>query len=180
MSEPAAWRLGAICVYASLLMLLWLMSAHKRRYRVVLGLAARCVVVLAFGCGGGSDGNPVPTTVVITASATKIPAASTPSLTLTATVTSSKAVTGTVNFWESGSDNALAPPAALVNGTATAQIALVSPGTHQIYAQFSGNANNRASQSSAIDVVATGSAQVQIQGTTGPVIHNSAIYVTIQ
>ena len=180
-SKPAAWRLGEICVCAALLMLLWLMSEHKRSYRTALGLAASCVVALAFGCGGGGDeNNPVPTTVAITASATKISAADTPSLTLTATVKSSKAVTGTVNFWENGNDGALAPPATLVNGTATAQVALPSPGTHEIYAQYSGDANNRASQSSTIDVVATGSAHAQIQGTTGPVTHSSSVYLTIQ
>ncbi len=180
-SKPAAWRLGGSCVCATLLMLLWLMSAHKRSYRVALGLAAGCVVALALGCGGRSDGNdPVPTTVAITASATKIAAANTPSLTLTATVTSSTAVTGTVNFWEDGNHGALAPPAPVVNGTAKAQVALPSPGTHEIYAQYSGDADNRASQSSTIDVVATGSAQVQIQGTTGPVTRYSSVYVTIQ
>jgi len=165
----------------ALLLLLWLMPAHKRSYRVALGLAASCVVALAFGCGGdGGGNNPVPTTVSITASATKIPATNTPSLTLTATVTSSKAVTGTVNFWENGNDGALAPLVTLVNGTATAQVALPFPGTHEIYAQYSGDANNRVSQSSTIDVVATGSAHAQIQGTTGPVTHDSSIYVTIQ
>ena len=180
-SKPAAWRLGGSCVCAVLLMLLWLMSAHKRSYRVALGLAVSCVVALAFGCGGGGDeNNPVLTTAAITASATKIPAANTPSLALTATVTSSKAVTGTVNFWENGKDGALAPPTTLVNGTATAQVALPSPGTHEIYAQYSGDANNRASQSSTIDVAATGSAHAQIQGTTGPVTHYSSVYVTIQ
>jgi mono/diheme cytochrome c family protein len=180
-SKPAAWRLGGSCVCMALLLLLWLMPAHKRSYRVALGLAASCVVALAFGCGGdGGGNNPVPTTVSITASATKIPATNTPSLTLTATVTSSKAVTGTVNFWENGNDGALAPLVTLVNGTATAQVALPFPGTHEIYAQYSGDANNRVSQSSTIDVVATGSAHAQIQGTTGPVTHDSSIYVTIQ
>ena len=181
-SKPAAWGLGGSCVCtALLLMLLWLMPAHKRSYRVALGLAASCVVALALGCGeGGGGNNPVPTTVSITASATKIPAANMSSLTLTATVTSSKAVTGTVNFWENGNDGALAPPATLVNGTATAQVALPFPGTHEIYAQYSGDANNRGSQSSTIDVVATGSARAQIQGTTGPVTNHSSVYVTIQ
>jgi hypothetical protein len=180
-SKLAAWRLGGSCVCVALLMLLWLMSAHKRIYRVALGLAASCVVALAFGCGGGNDEkNPVPTTVAITASATKIPAADTPSLTLTANVRSGKEVTGTVNFWENGNDGALAPPAGLVNGTASAQVALPSPGSHEIYAQYSGDANNRASQSSTIDVAATGSAPVQIQGTTGPVTHSFSVYVTIQ
>lgn len=180
-SKPAAWRLGGGFVCTALLMLLWLMSERKRSYRLALGLAASCVVALAFGCGGGGDeNNPVPTTVAISASATKIPAADTPSLTLTATVTSSKEVTGTVNFWENGNDGALAAPATIVNGTATAQVALPSPGTHEIYAQYSGDATNRASQSSTIDVVATGSAHAQIQGTTGPVTHYSSVYLTIQ
>ncbi|MGA2457105.1 MAG: Ig-like domain repeat protein [Terriglobales bacterium] len=180
-SKPAAWQLGGSCVCTALLMLLWLMPAHKRSYRVALGLGASCVVALAFGCGeGGGGNNPVPTTVSIMASATKVPAANTSSLTLTATVTSSKTVTGTVNFWENGNHGALAPLATLVNGTATAQVALPFPGTHEIYAQYSGDANNRGSQSSTIDVVATGSARAQIQGTTGPVTDYFSVYVTIQ
>ena len=182
-SKPETWRVAGSCVCAALLMLLWLMSAHKRSYRVALSLAASCVVALAFGCGGdgeGEESNPVPTKVAITASATKIPAGDTPSLTVTATVTSSKAVTGTVNFWENGNDGALAAPVTLVNGTATAQVALLAPGTHEIYAQYSGDANNRASRSSTINVVGTGSAQARIQGTTGPVSHYSSVDVTIQ
>ena len=165
----------------ALLMVLWLMPAHMRSHRVALGLGASCVVALAFGCAGGNEANnPVPAKVSITASTTKIPAADTPSLTLTATVTSAKGVTGTVNFWEKGNDGVLAPPVPLVNGTATAQIALSTPGTHEIYAQYSGDARNLASQSSTIDVAATGSAHVQIQGTTGPISHSSSVVVTIQ
>ena len=53
--EPAAWRLGWVCVCAALLMLLWFISGHNRSYRVALGLAASCVVALEFGCGGGGD-----------------------------------------------------------------------------------------------------------------------------
>jgi len=175
------WRLGGSFVCAALLVFLSLVLARKRSFRLALGIAGSCVAVLAFGCGGGGDGNNVePTTIAITTSATKIPAANMPSLTLTATVTSSKSATGTVNFWEKGNDKALARPATLINGTATAQVALSSPGIHEIYAEYSGDANNRASQSATIDVVATGSARAQIQGTTGPVIHETSVYVTIQ
>lgn len=180
-STLAASRFVGSCVCVALLMLLWLMPAHMRSHRVALGLGASCVVALAFGCAGGNEANnPVPAKVSITASTTKIPAADTPSLTLTATVTSAKGVTGTVNFWEKGNDDVLAPPVPLVNGTATAQIALATPGTHEIYAQYSGDARNLASQSSTIDVAATGSAHVQIQGTTGPISHSSSVVVTIQ
>ena len=180
-SKPASWRLGGSCVCAAMLMFLWLMSARKRSYRVARGLALICIVALAFGCGeGGGGNNLLPTTVSIKASANETLASKTPSLTFTAKVTSSKAVTGTVNFWEIGNDGALAPPATLVNGTATALVALPLPGTHEIYAQYSGDANNRGSQSSTIGVLATGSAHVQIQGTTGPVTHSSSVYVTIQ
>ena len=181
LSTPIPWRFAGSCFCAALLVLLWLTAKHKRSYRMALGLAGGCVVVLAFGCGGGGEGNNVvPTTVEITSSAIKISAANTPSLTLTAKVTSSKAVTGTINFWENGNNGALGPPAPLVNGTATAQVALSSPGTHEIYAQYSGDTGNRASQSPTIGVVARGSANAQIQGTTGPVTHYSSVSVTIQ
>jgi len=179
-SKPAAWRLGGRCVCGALLILLWLMSTTRRCYRVALSLAASCVVALTFGCGAvGNRDNPILTTAAITASTAKVPA-DTSSLTLTATVTSSKAVTGSVNFWENGGDIALAPPARLVDGKATAQVALPLPGTHEIYAEYSGDANNRASQSSPIDVVATGSAHVRIQGTAGPVTRYLSVSATIE
>lgn len=180
-STSGARQLGGICLCAALLMLLWLVFARGRDHRLALGIAGSCLAALALSCEGVSNGNNVlPTTVAITTSAAKVPATNTPSLTLTATVASPKSATGTVNFWESGSNKALAPPAKLVKGTATAQVALSSPGTHEIYAEYTGDPNNRASQSAPINVVATGSARAQIQGTTGPVVHEASVYVTIQ
>ncbi len=181
--RPAVSRPGwrGISVCAAVLALLWLVFARKRSYRFALGIAGACIAALAFGCAGDGDGaNAVPAKIAIATSATKTPAANTPSLTLTATVTSPKPVTGTVNFWENGSDKALGLPTKLVNGTATAQVALSSPGVHQIYAEYTGDANNQPSRSSAIAIVATGSARAQIQGATGPVIHETSVDVTIQ
>jgi hypothetical protein len=121
----------------------------------------------------------VPTSVAITASATKVPAGIS-SIALTAKVSSSKTVTGTITFWENGSDGALTPPLNIVGGAVTAQVALPLVGTHQIYAQYSGDSQNQGSQSSTVNVVATGTNYAQVSGETGPVSHYSTVWLTIQ
>ena len=171
--------LGCIGI-ATLLMLL--IPSRRRHHRVAFGAAATCLVVWALGCGGGSGGGGgglVPTSVAITASATKVPAGIS-SIALTAKVSSSKTVTGTITFWENGSDGALTPPLNIVGGAVTAQVALPLVGTHQIYAQYSGDSQNQGSQSSTVNVVATGTSYAQVSGETGPVSHYSTVWLTIQ
>jgi hypothetical protein len=128
--------------------------------------------------GGGGEGSPVPTSIIVTTSTNK--AASGDQITLSAAVTSPRATTGTVTFWEQNNGGALAPSVTLVNGKAQAQVSLVLVGTHQVYAQYSGDAQNQTSQSGNLNIVTTGSAFVQISGTTGSLTHNVPVTVTIQ
>ena len=122
----------------------------------------------------------MPTSVAITVSATKVPAGTSPSVTLSANVTSTKTVTGTITLWEKGNDGALTPPLTVVANSASSQVALPFVGTHQIYAQYSGDSQNQGSQSSTLNVVATGTTYMGVQATNGPVSQSSTIWVTIQ
>jgi hypothetical protein len=141
---------------------------------------------LVLGCGGGGSGagpgggggGAVPTSVNLTSSAVKVPFPGT--ITLSAVVNSSKNPTGTIIFWEQNNGGALAPTVALVNGKAQATVSLTLVGTHQVYAQYSGDAQNQASQSANLNIVATGSAFLQLSGTTASLTHNIPYTVVIQ
>jgi hypothetical protein len=89
-------------------------------------------------------------------------------------------VTGTITFWENGNGGALAPSVNVVSGSASSQVALPLVGTHQIYAQYSGDGSHSGSKSSTLNVVATGSAFLQIQGVTGAITRYGTINVSIQ
>ena len=179
------WQLGfgLVCLVALLLVL---QPRQNRTLRLALGLMVGFALLHVFGCGGGGavggggGGGPVPTSVAITASATKVSAGTSPSLTLSANVTSTKTVTGTITFWEKGNDGALTPPLTIVANSASSQVALPLVGTHQIYAQYSGDSQNQGSQSSTLNVVATGTTYMGVQATNGPVSQSSTIWVTIQ
>jgi len=181
------WQLGLnlLCLAAFLLVL---RLKRHRLLRVSVSLAAGFALIYAFGCGGGSagggggggGGGPVPTSVAITVSATKVPWGTSPNLTLNATVTSTKSVTGTITFWEKGNNGALTPPLTIVADSASSQVALPLLGTHQIYAQYNGDTQNQGSQSQTLNVVATGTTYMGVQAGNGPVSHNSTIWVTIQ
>jgi len=188
------WRLIGACSFFAILLLLAL-PGRKQRRRLVLALAPACVVAFVVACGGGSSGagisgagsgpgaggpgsNLVPTSVTVTSSTTKVAQGAT--ITLTASVTSSKPVTGSVIFWEQNNSGALAPNAIIVNGVAQAQARLAFVGTHQVYAQYIGDAQNQASQSGNLNIVATGSAFIQLSGTTASLTHNVPFTVTVQ
>lgn len=164
-------------------LLLTLYPTRRRTSRLAFGLVAGFGLLHAFGCGGGGaaggggGGGPVPTSISITASATKVPQATSPNLTLNATVTSTKMVTGTITFWENGGGGT---PVTVIAGSASTQMALPLVGTHQIYAQYSGDSQNQGSKSGTLNVVATGTTYMSVQSTNGPVSHDSSIWVTIQ
>jgi len=101
-------------------------------------------------------------------------------VTLSAKVTSSKVVTGTITFWENGNDGALTPPLTIVGSAVTAQVNFPWVGTNQVYAQYSGDSQNQGSQSGTVNVVATGTAYFQVQAVTGPVSHYIPMWVTLQ
>jgi len=120
----------------------------------------------------------VATSLTLTTSGLKVPSGT--NFTLTATVKSTKPVTGWVNFFDSGQGLSTAP---VVNGVATTQIFIQAIGTHALSAQYIGDSNNQPSRTNgSISQVITGTAQMSVTGTgtvTG-LIHFSTINVTIQ
>ena len=130
---------------------------------------------------GGGGGGLAPTTTSLTVSSSKVPATS--QLTLTAKITSSNVVTGTVNFFDGqpgGAALGLAPPVAVVNGTAQLQATLNLVGTHQLFAQYSGDFQNQSSDSGILSVTATGTSSVQVTATSGVLLHTANVQVTVQ
>jgi hypothetical protein len=162
------------------------LSLRRRNYRLVSTLSAVSVLLAALGCGGGAASTggggggvvtPESTTTVITLASPKIAQGN--SVSATAKVTSTKSVTGTVNFFELNNDGALAPPVAVVNGSATTSLSVPSPGFHQIYAQYSGDAANTQSTSAQVPLVVTGSSNLGIIGKTGPLSRDTVDTINV-
>lgn len=129
------------------------------------------------GGGGGGGGSPVPTTLTLTTSSVKAPSGT--NFTLTATVHSANPVTGVVYFMDTTLNTEI--QGVLVNGVATVQLAEVIVGTHMMSAQYPGDANNQASQTTgSINQVITGTGQLFVNATGAAFSHSSTINVTIQ
>lgn len=166
---------------------LFVFPHRSRRHRFLAALAACSVIVAALGCGGGSTTTSagggitqvpaVPTSIVVTLANNK--ASEGVPISTTATVTSSKPITGTVTFWDAANNQTLSDPLSITNGAVQAKF-LLPLGVHQIYAQYSGDPLNLPSTSNSVIAVATGTASVIVTGTTGPVSHYAAVTVTIQ
>jgi hypothetical protein len=152
---------------------------RRRRLKAAGTLAVLCVVSLAIGCGSSNSssgsGAKANTATSLVSSATK--AASRSNVTLSATVSSTNALTGTVTF--SDGTTALGS-ASVAGGTASLQTSSLSVGTHTVTASYSGDANNNASSSQALDQVITGSATVTITTTSGSLSHTTNLTISIQ
>lgn len=119
----------------------------------------------------------VPTSIVVTLANNK--ASEGVPISTTATVTSSKPITGTVTFWDPANNQTLSHPLSITNGAVQAKF-LLPLGVHQIYAQYSGDPLNQPSTSASVIAVATGTASVIVTGTTGPLSHFAVVTLTIQ
>jgi hypothetical protein len=173
------WTLSGALGIVALSLLIF--PARTRRYRFPAALCAGSVIVASLGCGGGSSSTgsgggttQVPTSIAITIPGNKVPQGG--SVAATATVTSSKPLTGTITFWDSNGGT----PAPITNGIAQAQLTLSSVGVEQIKAEYSGDALNQPSTSASVIAVATGQSFVSVTGTTGPLSHFALVNVTIQ
>ncbi|HEV2490859.1 MAG TPA: Ig-like domain repeat protein [Candidatus Acidoferrales bacterium] len=171
------WTLSLLAGLAALLLVA--SPSRRQSLHAVLGLALVCLLSFALGCGGASgSGPPASTTTSLSVPSTKV--ANTSSLTLTATVNSPKAVTGTVTF---ATGNCFANYPVPVTGS-TAQLLLnpipFTPGTCTFVAQYSGDANNQRSQSGSLNIAITGSVALQIAGQTSTLSHGTSVNVTIQ
>jgi len=186
---------------ASALVMLCLVGVARtqRRYRAAFHAVFAWIVVLVLGCGGGGGnlvrgggggggggGGPVPTTISISTSNAKVPSSG-GSFTLTATVTSSKPVTGTVLFSRAQVAFPYPNGVPVVNGVASYTVnvgsgALQFPvGTYSITAQYSGDSNNLPSQTTTgVNEVFTGATLLTVRGQTGSLSHDTNISVTLQ
>ena len=165
---------------AGLCTLLMLVGCRRaKRSRLSFAAFALCLLSVALGCGGGGGGGvitpptrggsspPVPTAISLTTTNAKV-AAGAPLL-VTATVTSTKALTGTITFYNFGNAVSGGP---IVNGQSqTGQGYINNPGIYQITATYSGDAQNLASSSAPLIQVLTGTFPVTIQGATGGDLH---------
>jgi hypothetical protein len=177
------WRLSGTTGICALFFLTF--SLYRRRYREAFGFCAFCVLFLAFGCGGtgggtigggggsggtggGGGSGPEATTITLTTSNAKV-AQNAPFL-ITATITSSKPLTGTVTFYNFGTAFAGGFPTS--NGQAqTGQGYLNNPGVYQVTATYSGDSQNLSSTSAPLVEVITGTFPFTIQGSTGGDVH---------
>jgi hypothetical protein len=177
------WGLSLLAGLAALGMLI--LAAQRQRNRLVFGAAFAagllCVVSFAWGCGGGGGSAPPPppalaqTTTTITSAMAKVPQGM--PVTLTATVSSTRALTGNVSFVANGQSFGVV---ALLNGMAQLQISSLPIGTSAVTATYSGDSNNQASTSPGFNQVITGSTQFFVSAQTGPDIHNTLVTATIQ
>ena len=156
---------------------IWLSLCGRRRgLRVALGLSTASLLFLALGCGGGGGnssggggsgggggGGTQPTSITLTTTDAKIPI-NTPG-TITATVTASNPLTGTVNFFDFG--QALDDNVPVVGDQAEMNIEALLPGQYQLTAAYSGDSGNKPSTSGPLAQVVTGTISIQIQATTG-------------
>ncbi len=172
-------------VVAGLVVLLLLGCLRRTRgYRIAMGLATVCMFGLILSCGtgvggggGGGGGNLISTSVSLTTSGTKVPSTAPP--TLQVKVSSSRAVTGLITFYDQGASIGFAN--VLSDGTATLQPTGLYVGTHAITASYAGDANNLPSKTNgSLYQVITGTATLVINGTTGSLTNQASMQVTIQ
>jgi len=177
---------GIVLLSGALVLCLLVLLERRLRWRTRAAIVF-CVICLAVGCsstpngggggtgGGGPPPSPQPTQTIVTSSATRF-AQSTP-LTFTATVTGANNPTGTVAFLLNGNIYGYAP---LVGKAAVLNTQGSSLGIYVLTAQYAGDALNSQSVSPGVNMAATGSIVMDINGSTLPLRHAANVTVTIQ
>jgi hypothetical protein len=183
---PSRGLCSASALAACLAFFLLLLPDRAKWRRPTIAAVTMSIFLLAIGCGGGGGsvsvgggggGGSTPTSISLTANAGKLPYPS--SLTLTAKVTGSHPLTGTVTFTDVTAGGGLGNNT-LVNGTATVQFPPFY-GAHTYTASYSGDSTNLASQTSgSVTIVVTGSFPSQIGAATGNDFKGIPINLIIQ
>jgi hypothetical protein len=186
------WPLLLVPILLFLFLLMLSNDSERSRLATATSLACSlCLLLGFFGCGGGSasvggppgpGGGPVPTSITLTASSVKVPYSSISggAVNLTANVTASKTPGGMVTFVVDGNTRYTAP-VPVAGGVAQFQLTGLSVGVHAISAQYSGDTNTLGSQTKgSLNVAVTGQTEIGIQGTTGGLIHATAVNFTLQ
>ncbi|HXP82168.1 MAG TPA: Ig-like domain repeat protein [Verrucomicrobiae bacterium] len=186
---PGSWWLGTLMVGLAILVLS--VSPNQKARHLAANLSMICLLCVVLGCGagnsgaggGGGGGGGVglsPTSVTLSTSSVKAPNGT--DVVFTVTVNSSKALSGTIDLWDTSvSTGAGLASAFVVNGSATIHINYLQVGTHVISADYSGDANNQPSKTSgSINVAITGLTVVFVQGATNSLTHSMPINVTLE
>jgi len=184
------WPLPVASLLTSLILFFVLIHSRRHRFAAAVALAGGLSFLLAFvGCGGGSTGGgggggggPVPTSISLTASGVKVPYTSTSGgvVSLTANITSSKAVTGNVTFFVDGSTG-FSVSSSVVSGVAQFQLTGLTVGVHTVTAQYSGDTENLSSQTKgSLNIAVTGQTGVGVQGNTGGLFHSVGVNFNLQ
>jgi len=179
------WTVSLTTGLAALLLLA--LPGRQKRVRAALGFGLACVLCLVLGCGGGAGGTvggpppppppPGPTSVTLTTTSAKSPWGQ--SFTITATVTATKPLTGSIVFYDLGNQIS---SFGLTHGQA--QIGwgyITNLGIHQITASYTGDSNNLASTTSApLTQIITGTTTVGFFGATGGDFHSIPVTIGVQ
>jgi hypothetical protein len=175
------------------LLIAFLVAASRTRKprRAAIAVSTACLLALALGCGGGSNlaggggggggTRPAATSTSLSSNVAKIAADG--SVTFTATVTG-KNPTGSVEFLlPSGG---MLGTTDLVSGVATLNTNQLNfnplnvCGIYAITAQYSGDSENLASQSPALNELVTGATTISVQGRSGELTQGVNLLVTLQ
>jgi hypothetical protein len=177
-------RIGITSGLAAVLLLVW--PAKKKHLRTAVALGNACAICVAIGCGGGSSivggggggGGPVgPFATTTTVSTNMATATQASTLIWTANVSGQGSPTGLVAFYANGS---WFGQSNVIQGVATLNTMLTSPGVYSITAQYLGDANNNGSTSAGVSEGITGSTIMQINGQTSTLFHSANVTVTLQ
>jgi hypothetical protein len=124
-----------------------------------------------------SPPTPAVTTTTVSTGSAKV--AQNSPVTFTATVTGTGNPTGSVSFYLSGGYYGTAQ---LVSGSASLTLSpvIIPPGIYSLTAQYSGDANNLASNSAGISQAVTGTTIMQVNAQTGTLFHSANVTVTLQ
>jgi hypothetical protein len=179
---------GGIGAMMALFVLVW--PERVRRYRLASALGAASIIVASIGCGGGSSstgntggttgtggGVTTPESTSVTLSLPAKAAFGTP-VQATITITSSKAVTGTIVLVDANVGEIASLNVTGASQTTTFQLPFV--GFYNVTAQYLGDASNLPSQSSAAAITISGTGVFAVFGNTGPLNHSMPVSVTVQ
>jgi Pro-kumamolisin, activation domain/Bacterial Ig-like domain (group 3) len=182
------WTISLASAVATLFFL-WT-PASKLRCKLALFAATLFLLSFVLGCGGGGasivtggSGGPVATSVTLATSNAKVPSAG--SFTLTATVTSTKNPTGTVDIWQGHPSQGIgvATSVPIVNGVASVNVTnyYAGPGIYEFWAQYNGDSNNLPSQTTVnVQEALTGTAYGNYMAQTGGLSHTARLTINLQ
>lgn len=188
------WMSTSTTILGCLFAAIFMVAGWKRKSYAGLPVATAALIVsLILGCGGGGSsfvpsggggggGGPVPSTITLATANAKVPAFS--SFAMTATVASTKPVTGTVNILQGSPPQGfgIGPPITVINGQASVTSSVgLQVGTYPFWANYSGDANNQPSQTTGVvQQVFTGVTAIIYVGRTSTEERTGTITVTFQ